>query len=123
MTNFTGNILEQTYNLTPLMDGSIVDEPVSWLANFNLSMGGIVFITFLYVFIAVLFLVVRRRDEVKDSEAALYAGLMGTIIGVMVFLIRTGVAEAPKLIEWGALLPIIVITALMVIFNYINRNY
>jgi len=123
MTNFTGSILEQKYNLTPLMDGSIVEDPPSWLANFNLNMGGFFFVTTLYIFVVVLFLVIRRRDEVKDSEAALYAGFIGSIIGVLTFLIQTGVTEMPKLITWGQLLPVIVLTAVMVIFNYINRNY
>lgn len=124
MTNFTGSILEQNYNLTKLITSSnesIIGNPPLWLGNFNNEMGGIVLTVLLYVFGVILFLVVRRRDEVKDSEALLFAGFMTTIIGVLAFVIDTGLET--KLISWPALLPIIIITAFAVILNYINRNY
>lgn len=123
MTNFTGNISEQIYNLTPLMDGSLVSDTPQWLANFNVNMGGIFFTVCLYIFVGMLFLIARRRPETTDSEAALYAGLIGTIIGVLTFLIQTGVQAMPKLIPWQNLVPIILITAIMIVFNHISRNY
>lgn len=126
MTNFTGSILEQNYNLTKLMtagNGSAIDNPPLWLANWNIEMGNIGLVTFLYVFAAILFFVIRRRPEVKDSEAIIYAGLMGTFIGVLLFVIELTALPGYKLITWAQLLPIIVITAFGVILNYVNRNY
>jgi len=126
MTNFTGSILEQNYNLTSLMtagNGSAIDNPPLWFANWNIQMGNIGLITFLYVFTAILFFVIRRRPEVKDSEALLYAGLAGTVIGVLFFVIELTALPGYKLVTWAQLLPMIVITALAIILNYINRNY
>lgn len=126
MTNFTGSILNQTYDLTSLMTAgsdSAIDNPTLWLANWNIQMGNIGLITFLYVFTAILFFVMRRRPEVKDSEALLYAGLAGSAIGIILFVIEFVSLPGYKLVEWAALLPMIVITAGAIILNYINRNY
>lgn len=127
-TNWTGSILEQNYNLTRLMPSgnstneSIIDDPPRWLASFNEEMNSIPVAVFLYLCGVILFLVIRRRIEVKDSEALLYSGFMTSLVGVLLFVVDTGITGV-KLISWGALLPIIVITAVAIILNYINRNY
>lgn len=126
MSNFTGSILEQNYNLTKLMtagNSSAIDNPPLWFANWNIQMGNIGIVTLLYVFAALLFFFIRRRPEVKDSEAIIYAGLVGTFIGVLLFVIELTALPGYKLITWAQLLPIIVITAFGVILNYVNRNY
>lgn len=124
--NFTGSILEQNFNLTPLMTtgtNSAIDNPPNWLAHWNQQLGNWGLVTFLYCFTALLFLIVRRRPEVKDSEATLYAGLVGSVLGVMLFVINITVIDGYKLITWGQLLPIIVITAFAIMLNMANRNY
>ncbi len=127
MANFTGSILEQNYNLTKLITAgneSAIDNPTLWLTNWNIQMGNIGIVTFLYLFATVLFLVARAKPEIKDSEALLYAGLAGTIIGLLLFVIDIATLPGIKLITWIQLLPIIVITAFAIIMNYINRgNY
>lgn len=124
--HFNGTILEQNYNLTPLMSvgsDSAIDNPPLWIANWNQQLNNIGIVTFLYVFSALLFLIIRLKPEVKDSEAALYAGFAGTIIGVLLFVIDLTALPGYKLITWTQLLPLILITAFAIILNYVNRNY
>ena len=126
MSNFTGSILEQNYNLTKLIttgSTSAIDDPPLWIANWNILMQNMGLVTFLYVLGTILFLWVRRRPEVKDSEALLYAGLSTTVIGIIFFAIDIVALPGYKLITWGQLLPVIVITAGAIFMNFINRNY
>ena len=125
MTNFTGSILNQTYDLTKLItsdSNSIIDNPTLWLARWNLEMQNIGIVTFIYVFAMILFLVIRKGPEVKDSEALVYAGFSISILGIILFIIDTTLTGV-KLISWVQLLPLIIITAVGIILNYINRNY
>lgn len=127
MANFTptlnGSILEQTYNLTSLTNETIVTDPTAWAANFNTQMGGIAFVTILYVFAFILFMAARKNPATKDSEALLFAGFLTSLIGALAFVIDITAVPNAKIISWPALLPIIIITAIAIILNYINRNY
>lgn len=129
--HFNGSLLEQNYNLTALMgvgvegssNPSAIDDPPLWVARWNQELGNWGIVTFLYVFSALLFLVIRRRPEVKDSEATLYAGLVGSVLGILLFVIDIVALQGYKLITWGQLLPVVVITAFSIILNMANRNY
>lgn len=129
--HFNGSLLEQNYNLTKLMgvgvegsdNPSAIDDPPLWIANWNEQLEDLGIVTFLYVFCGLLFLVIRRRPEVKDSEAALYAGFIGTLLGVLIFVIDIVAKPEYKLITWVQLLPMIVITAFSIILNMANRDY
>ncbi len=123
---FNGSILEQNYNLTKLMSAgndSAIDNPTQWIANWNIEMNDIGIVTFLYVFAGLLFLIIRKLPEVKDSEALLYAGLVSTVLGIFIFAIDITTIPDYKLLKWAALLPIIVITAFAIVLNYANRNF
>lgn len=124
--HFNGTILEQNFNLTKLMsagDDSAIDNPVLWVANWNQEMEDIGLVTFLYVFGGLLFLIIRRRPEVKDSEAVVYAGFVCTLLGIMMFVIDIVSQPEYKLLKWASLLPIVVITASAVVSNIVNQNF
>lgn len=123
---FNGSILEQQYNLTGLLtagNDSAIDSPTNWLAAWNQQLGNIGIVTFLYVFAALLFLIIRRKEEVKDSEAGVYAGLMGTVLGVFLFVIDITNITDYKLITWAQLLPIVVLTGFAIYSNIMDRNF
>ena len=124
---FNGSILDQTYNLTTMFSNgnqSALDNSARWLIEWNINMGEIGFIVFLYVLAAILFLTIRRRPEVKDSEALVYSGVMCSFLGVLGFIVSVTIqGSIYRMIEWAGLLPLIVITAISIYMNITNQNF
>ena len=119
MVNYT-NIMENNYNLTNIFSSSAIDNPTSWLSNFNSELSGLFFIALLAVFAIILYILAKEIDNVKDSQAAVYSGFIVTIIGVLLFFIEVG---GEKLLSFNQLLIFIIATALAILADRIIRNY
>ncbi|MCK4522460.1 MAG: hypothetical protein KAU20_07845 [Nanoarchaeota archaeon] len=120
----TSAILDNyTYNLTSIISGDIITEPTRWIANVNLQLGSLMIVTFLVIFGVVLFLAARRKDNISDSEAASFAGIVISFIGMLLFVIDIVGLPDVKLLEWTHLLPIMVITGLALLANYVNKRF
>lgn len=124
MTNVTNPLMENfTYNLTKIFSPEIIQDPPYWLANFNQELGGLAIFTILIVFGVVLFFASRSRPETSDSEAALLAGSISTIVGVLLFIVDIVALPQTKLLTWIQLVPFIVFTAVFAFVNHMNKNY
>jgi len=114
-------ILENyTYNLTNILSTDIIDAPNNWLAAFNHEMMGFPIITMLLVIGVVLF-IGARSINVKDSEAAVYSGLIISFVGLLLFFIDTG--NYVKLITWTQEFLLILITAIAILMNKVMKRY
>ena len=114
-------ILEnQTYNLTKLFSPDLLNDPARWIVNYNEAMGGFYMITALAIIGIVLFIIAKRSDEIEDTQAAVYAGAVTSITGVLLFLIRV---DGVKLLEWYHLTIFIVLTMLAIIIDKVTRKY
>jgi len=109
-----------TYNLTKVFSADVINEPTSWLANFNNELGGIMIIGFLLVFAIILFILARQLEGVKDSKAAVYSTLVTAVIALLLFFIE---ADGEKLLSFGQFLPFLAALALAVLIDKIMRNY
>jgi len=107
------------YNLTALSNVSVINEPGDWLSIWNGMMGGFGIFVMLGVVGLVLFLVVRRFVD-SDTEALSYAGFITTFAGILLFLVET--SDGSKLLSWGYLVIIILITAIANYLNFVNRK-
>lgn len=126
LTNCT-DILNCTYDLNGIIGTDAILEPTKFVATVNYLEGSHIVITFLIVFGLALFFIARKfNPEATDIENFLYAGFITSIIGGLLFAVNTGfqVAGADiKLITWGQLLPIIVITGAAYFVKQINKRF
>lgn len=122
MINCT-NIMECNYNLTNIINQTAISDPPLWIANLNAELLGYLIIVIVAVFGVLLFLEVRKFDEVSDSEAVAYAGLFTSFIGLLLFVINIVTMPNVKLITWPQLVPILVITSIGIISHFINRRF
>ena len=113
-----------TYNLTKIVSTDIIDDPTQWIFNFNSEMGGTIIIAGLATLAIVLFLLARNLENVqgrvKDSEAAVYSGLIVSVIGLLLFFIEVG---GEKILTFEQLLIFLVATGIAILINSINRYY
>lgn len=122
MSNITNVMTDLNYNLSGIANNSIIDNPAGWLSSTDQAAGGYMAITILAVVALVLFLTMRESDKVNsDSEAMVYAGLITTFAGIMLFVIDTSTGF--KLITWAQLVPFILLTAIGMFINFSNRTY
>ena len=121
MVNCTSSITEGCkYNLTKVFSADIVNAPHDWLGNYNGLMDGYPVIILLAI-VAILLYLGMRKEETYDSVAAVYAGLITTFGGLMLFFIR--LSDGTKLLDWPQLLPFVVLTGLAIIINYVNKKW
>jgi len=121
ITNATQILEDYTYNITSIMSDDVILEPATWLSNYNVLLNGWPIVIFLVVFAISLFVLMRKVEATTDSESAVYAGLMTSFIGVMLFLIK--IDGVTKLLTWTQLLPFIVVTFIAIIVNYVNKRF
>lgn len=108
-----------TYNLTKIISTDIINDPSGWMVNFNSEMGGFVFVSMLIVLAIVLFILARTLDDVKDSKAAVYSGLITSVIGFVLFLVEY---EGSKIISFEQWFVFLVATAIAILIDRIGRN-
>ena len=122
MINITNVMTDLNYDLSGIANNSIIDNPAGWLSSTDQAAGGYIAITILAVIGLVLFLTMRESEKVNsDSEAFVYAGLITTFAGILLFVIDTGTGA--KLITWVQLVPFILLTAIGIFINFTNRKY
>jgi len=107
------------YNITALTNVSVIDNPGDWLSVWNGMMDGFGIFVMLGVVGIVLFLAVRKYVD-SDTEALSYAGFIITFAGILLFLVET--VDGSKLLSWGYLVIIILITAIANYLNFVNRK-
>lgn len=107
------------YDLTSLTSSSVIDNPATVLSNWNVMMNGTGIFVLLGVIGLVLFFAARKFVD-SDTEALSYSGFIITFAGLLLFLVDTGTGE--KLLGWGYLVIIILITAIATYMNFVNRR-
>lgn len=105
MSNATTIMENLTYNLSKIISTDIIDEPTTWLFNFNNEMSGVFLLAIMIVFSIVLFLLARNLEEVADTQAAVYSLLIVSVLGLLLFFIEV---DGAKLLEFTQLLPFII---------------
>lgn len=116
------SILEDfQYNLTRIFSSNIIERPERWVGDINIMMGGIVIISFLILLGIVLFLVSKSVNDVSDSQALMYTGLIISFLGTLLFFIEP--YEGVKLIPFTYLVPVYVITLLSIVYNRMVKRY
>lgn len=114
------SFMEYPYNISKLAGSDAIDHPEVWLFNWNILVGGWAVYLFLIVIAIVLFFAMRRNDNIQDSEAAVYAGYIVSIVGLIIILISI---NGEHLLKWGQLFSIWVITAIAVLIDKINLRF
>lgn len=117
------SIMDINYNLSKVFTQDIVNDPVTWFGALTNEVGGFITLGILIALGIILFLAVRKREEVTDVEAGMYAGLITSIIGVMLFLISLPLEPGTKILTWVQLVPILVITGIFIILSRVNKRY
>lgn len=110
-----------TYNLTKIISDDAISNPGSWLTNFNETMNGIFIGTIFYAIAIVLYVVMRRQEGVDDIEAAVYTGLIMSVVGMILYLVEP--FSGVKLLSWEAYVPILIITAGAIGMNFFSRRF
>ena len=111
-------IIEGTYNLSSIISGDIINDPTNWLISFNSELSGLLIVSFMVVFAIVLFVIARQNDDVKDSRAAVYSGLVVSVIGLLLFFIEPNGGD--KLLSFGQLLIFLVATSISILIDRIS---
>jgi len=114
------NPLTSNYNLTGLTNFDMVNDPTGWLINFQ-SLSGVPIVGTALVGVGVVLFFIMRENVNSDSEALAYSGLITSIAGILLFLVKNG--SGVPLVGWGFLVPIFLITAFSILANMIGRNY
>jgi len=116
------NIMEDfTYNLTKVFSSDIIERPDVWIGTMNNLLNGWIMVSFLVVLAIVLFLMSKRIDDVSDSQAAMYSGIVTSILGILLFFIEP--VEGMKLISFIQLVPFFTVTLLAVAYNRFVKRY
>lgn len=115
------DIMTSNYNLTKVFSTDVFDNPTGWFAGLNNELSGYV-ITGILVFIGVvMFVYMKENKGLKDSEAGLFSGVIISIVGLLLFVASTGTSV--KLLSWEQYMLFLVITASLIIVNFIGRRY
>lgn len=112
--------LTSNYNLSGLTSNDIITNPGSWLINFQ-SISGIPWVGTLLIGVGVVLFFVMRSNVSTDSEAMAFSGIITSIAGILLFLVKNSVGT--PLVGWAFLLPIFLITAFSIFMNMTARNY
>lgn len=119
MTNIT-TFMEGNYNLTKIIASNPIDNPAGAFSTWNIVMNGYGTIILIAVIGITLFLIMRKNDNVKDTEAAVYSGYIISIAGLFLALINI---DGVRLLEWKYLFIIWVITGIAVLLDKVNGRY
>lgn len=121
MANST--IINGTYDLTNIISRQAIESPPYWLAMINNELGGWMVCLLVAVFGIVMW-VIQRNNGAPDSEAISYAGIICTVIVILLFVIQISALPGVKLFTWAQVVPFFVITCVALIANHIsNRTY
>ena len=121
MTNTS--LLNATYDLTHIISKDAIEDPVSWLGYYSGEMNSIVVISLLSVFGIIIFAYTRTLSDVSDSEAAMYAGLITSIVGLLIFLAEVSITGTHKIIQWGHLFIFLQITSEAIFINKASTRW
>lgn len=113
--------MEAYYNLTKIFSSDVIDDPTQALGVFNSEMGGVVVTGVLAVIMVILFVYIRDAKGLKDSEAAVFASVSITFVGLLLFLAST--TTGVKLLTWEQLIIFGIIAAVSIGFNYSSKSY
>jgi hypothetical protein len=115
------NITEgATYNLTKLTTVDAVNHPDLLIFNLNSLFNDLLVITLLWVTMIILFMIIRSQDNVKDTEAASYAGVIVSVGSILILFINI---EGSSLVSFAQVFPLWVITGLAILMDKILGNY
>ena len=112
--------MQGDYNLSSIVSADIINEPTKWLFNFNSELGGWFLIISLAVIGLILFLTMRKADNIKDTEAASYSGFIISIAGLLLVLIKV---DGNSLLTFTQVFPIWVITGISVMVDRFKGRY
>jgi len=107
------------YNLTKLVSINAIDNTADVVSWWNNIFGGSGIFILLGVVGLVLFLASRKFVD-SDTEALSYAGLIVTLAGIFLFMVQT--SDGSKLLGWGYLMIIVLITGIATYLNFTNRG-
>lgn len=119
MINAT-DFMQGYYNLSKVISTDMIEDPTTWLFNFNVEMGGLFVVGSLLAFGVALFFIARNLEGVKDSEAAVASGFVLSVIGTLLFFIEVG---GDKILSFDQLLLFLIITAVSIIVNIAVRKH
>ncbi len=111
MSNATTIMENYTYNLSNIISTDIINEPTTWLFNFNNEMSGVFLLSILVVFAIVLFLLSRQLEEVVDTQALVYSLFIVSVLALLLFFIEV---DGSKLLSFEQLLFFLVALGLSV---------
>lgn len=109
-----------TYNLTKIVSTDIVNDPTSWFYNYNAELGGFIIVAFLLVIGIILFILAREAENIKDTKAALYSGIIMSVIALLLFFIEV---DGNKLLSFSQLMIFLGLTAMLIIADKIMSNW
>ena len=118
MTDILGN---GTYNITALVSINALEDTSDWVYTVLNMIGPYVLPIILTVIGIVLFTLMRKVGTTSETEAASYAGVIISITAVLLFFVNT--SSGNKLISWEQALPIFILTAVIIGFHKMNKDY
>lgn len=120
--NLSTGVMDIYYNISSIVDPTIIDSPQALIGGVNTALNGWLTPTLLIVFGIILFLGIKSySQDMKDSEAALFASYVISVMSVFLFLISLG--EEAKLLSWEYLVVFLVITGVLIFVDKFNRKY
>lgn len=114
------NPLNQTFDLTPLTNTSVIDTPVDWLYYIDGFLNHYMIVAILLLIGVALFFGMKKIIN-SEVEALGFASLVITFSGLLLFLART--TEGEPLLSFVKLTPFIIITSITIYLNLSNRSY
>ena len=115
------SVMDINYNLTKIFSDQAIENTPAWAADWNAALGGFAIIGVLVVAAVLLFFIIKERGDVADTKALIYAGLITTFIGILLFVVS--VSGDVKLIEWYHLAPLVILTSVAIVVDHMNRRY
>lgn len=114
------NPLNQTFDLTPITNTSIIDTPVDWLYYIDGFLNHYMIIGILLLIGVVLFFGMKKVIN-SEVEALGFSSIIITFFGLLLFLAKTTAGES--LLSFAKLSPFVIITLIVIYINFSNRKY
>lgn len=112
--------MEGTYNLTKIVETDVVSNPDLFLLNINQALDGWLVIALIYATLIVLFLIARQNENVKDTEALSYSGVIISFVALFLLFIKI---DGARLVTFLQVFPIWVITGIAILLDKLNITY
>lgn len=109
-----------TYNLTGIVSADLINDPTRWAYSFNTELGGLWIIGLMAAFAIGLFFMAYKIGDIKHSKAAVYSGLVTSVIGLLLFFIEV---DGNKLLTFPQLMIFLVATGIAILIDKIARNW